>query len=164
MKTIVYPELFIEFPGYTPGVVVAQKMNNSAENPQLIELLREAEQDATQDVLLKEIKNHPRINNWRLAYSKFGINPDKYYFSIESLCRRARRGDHLPYINTAVTLFNYFSLKHIVPSGADDLANMKSDMNLTIAKGDEPFIAFNSDVVEYPSPGEVIYRDETCRH
>jgi DNA/RNA-binding domain of Phe-tRNA-synthetase-like protein len=160
MKSSVLPEIFIMYPGYIRGVVVARKINNQHENPQLIELLREVERNATQDALLKDIKNHPRIANWRSAYSKFGINPNKYYSSIESLCRRARRGDQLPYINTAVALFNYFSLKHMVPSGGDDLASVKGDLSLTIAKGDEQFTPFNSDSVEYPSVEEIIYKDD----
>ncbi|GAI13869.1 unnamed protein product, partial [marine sediment metagenome] len=79
---------------------------------------------------------------------------------------RARRGDQLPYINTLVALFNYFSLRHMVPSGGDDLNAVNGDLCLTLAKGDEPFTPLNSDVIEYPAPGEVIYVDNSkvmCR-
>jgi lysyl-tRNA synthetase class 2 len=72
----------------------------------------------------------------------------------------------LPYINTAVALFNYFSLKHVVPSGGDDLDTVKGDLRLTIAKGNEPFTPFNAEEVEHPDPGEVIYVDDAfvmCR-
>lgn len=166
MKDIVSQEVLAKFPDYVRGVVIAKGVNNSGEHQKLVELLRKAEQNATQDESLQDIKNHPRIAPWRQAYSDFGTNPNKFYSSIESLGRRARRGDQLPYINTLVAIFNYFSLKHMVPSGGDDLDSADGDLRLTLAKGDEPFTPFNSDVIEYPDPGEVIYVDNSivmCR-
>ena len=166
MKDIVSLEVLIKSPEYIRGVVIARGVNNRGENQRLVELLRKAEDNATQDESLQDIKHHPRIAPWRQAYSDFGANPNKFYSSIESLGRRARRGDHLPYINTLVALFNYFSLKHMVPSGGDDLDMVNGRLCLTLAKGDEPFTPFNSDAIEYPAPGEVIYVDNSkvmCR-
>jgi DNA/RNA-binding domain of Phe-tRNA-synthetase-like protein len=166
MKDIVSSEVFAKFPNYIRGVVIAKGVDNSGENQQLVKLLRKVEQEATQDESLQDIKNHPRIAPWRQAYSDFGTNPNKFYCSIESLGRRARRGDQLPYINTLVALFNYFSLKYMVPSGGDDLDSADGDLCLTLAKGDEPFTPLSSEVVEYPPPAEVIYVDNSkvmCR-
>jgi DNA/RNA-binding domain of Phe-tRNA-synthetase-like protein len=166
MKDIVAREVLAKFPNYIRGVVVARGVNNQGENQKLIELLRQVEQDATQDESLLEIKSHPRIASWRQAYADFGVNPNKFYCSIESLGRRARRGDQLPYINTLVALFNYFSLKHMVPSGGDDLDRVDGKLCLTLAKGDEPFTPFNSETIEHPAPGEVVYVDNSkvmCR-
>jgi len=166
MKDIVSPEVLAKFPQYIRGVVIARGVNNGSENKRLVELLRKAEATATQDESLQDIKNHPQIASWRQAYSDFGTNPNKFYSSIESLGRRARRGDQLSYINTLVALFNYFSLKHMVPSGGDDLDSADGDLRLTLAKGNEPFTPLNSDAIEYPPPGEVIYVDNSkvmCR-
>jgi DNA/RNA-binding domain of Phe-tRNA-synthetase-like protein len=166
MKDIVSPEVLAKFPQYTRGVVIARGVDNHGEKSQLIEMLSEVVAKATQDESLQEIKSHPQIASWRQAYTDFGTNPNKFYCSIESLGRRARRGDQLPYINTLVALFNYFSLKNMVPSGGDDLDSVDGDLRLILAKGDEPFTPLNSDVVEYPPPGEVIYVDNSkvmCR-
>jgi DNA/RNA-binding domain of Phe-tRNA-synthetase-like protein len=166
MKDVVAKEVLAKFPNYIRGVVVARGVNNQGENQKLVELLRKVEQDATKDKSLLEIKSHPRIASWRQAYADFGVNPNKFYCSIESLGRRARRGDQLPYINTLVALFNYFSLKHMVPSGGDDLDRVDGNLCLTLAKGDEPFTPFNSETIEYPAAGEVIYVDNSkvmCR-
>lgn len=166
MKSIVSSEVLNLFPEYIRGVVSAHDINNKGENPGLIELLRQEEQKATQNASLQEIKSHPLISPWRQAYSRFGTNPNKFYSSIESLCRRARRGDQLPYINTAVAIFNYFSLKNVVPSGADDLTSVKGELRLIIARGNEPFRPFNAEEVEYPDAGEVVYVDDVnvmCR-
>jgi len=166
MKDIVSPEVLSKFPDYVRGVVIARGVDNSGEKQQLVELLRKVVQEATKDESLQDIKNHPRIAPWRQAYAEFGTNPNKFYCSIESLGRRARRGDQLPYINTLVALFNYFSIKHMVPSGGDDLDSVDGDLRLTLAKGDEPFTPLGSEVIEHPPPGEVIYFDNSkvmCR-
>jgi DNA/RNA-binding domain of Phe-tRNA-synthetase-like protein len=166
MKDTVSQEILAKFPDYIRGVVVARGVNNSGEHEKLLQLLRGVEQDATRDESLLDIKNHPKIASWRQAYAAFGVNPNKFYSSIESLARRARRGDQLPYINTLVALFNYFSLKHMVPSGGDDLDSVEGKLCLTLAEGNEPFTPFNSDVIEYPAPGEVVYVDDNkvmCR-
>jgi len=162
MKDIVAKEVLAKFPNYIRGVVVVRGGSNTGENAKLLQLLRQVEQAATQDESLQDIKNHPRIASWRQAYSDFGTNPNKFYSSIESLARRARRGDQLSYINTLVALFNYFSLKHMVPSGGDDLDRVDGNLCLTLAKGNEPFTPFNSDVIEYPDSGEVIYVDNNA--
>jgi len=166
MKDIVSKEVLAKFPNYIRGVVIARGVDNHGENQKLIELLSQTVEKATHDESLQEIKSHPRIANWRQAYTDFGTNPNKFYCSIESLGRRARRGDQLPYINTLVALFNYFSIKHMVPSGGDDLESADGDLRLTLAKGDEPFTPLNSETVEYPPAGEVIYVDNSrvmCR-
>jgi len=54
----------------------------------------------------------------------------------------------------------------MVPSGGDDLAAVDGDLRLTLAKGDEPFTPLGTNTVESPSPGEVIYADNSkvlCR-
>jgi DNA/RNA-binding domain of Phe-tRNA-synthetase-like protein len=166
MKDIVSREVLAKFPNYIRGVVIARGVDNHGQKPRLIELLNEVVTKATRDESLLEIKSHPRIASWRQAYTDFGTNPNKFYCSIESLARRARRGDQLPYINTLVALFNYFSLKHMVPSGGDDLASVDGDLRLTLAKGDEPFTPLNSEAMENPPAGEVIYVDNAkvmCR-
>jgi DNA/RNA-binding domain of Phe-tRNA-synthetase-like protein len=166
MKDIVSPEVLSKFPDYIRGVVIARGVDNNGEKKQLVELLRKVVQEATKDESLQDIKNHPRIAPWRQAYAEFGTNPNKFYCSIESLGRRARRGDQLPYINTLVALFNYFSIKHMVPSGGDDLDSVDGDLRLTLAKGDEPFTPLGSEAIEHPPPGEVIYFDNSkvmCR-
>jgi lysyl-tRNA synthetase class 2 len=166
MKDIVSEEVLAKFPDYIRGVVVARGVNNHGENQRLIGLFKEAVEHASRDESLQDIKNHPRISPWRQAYADFGTNPNKFYCSIESLARRARRGDQLPYINTLVALFNYFSLKHMVPSGGDDLDSAEGDLRLTLAQGDEPFTPLGGDTIENPAPGEVIYVDNSrvmCR-
>lgn len=166
MKSIISEQVFAVAPSFVRGVVIGRGIDNSGERAKLVELLRKIEQETLENDSLEDLRGHPRVASWRALYTELGVNPNKFVSSIESLCKRVRKGAELPYINTAVALFNYFSLKHIVPSGGDDLAAVEGDLRLIRAKGDEPFVAFNSDVTEYPLEGEVIYTDDTevmCR-
>ena len=59
-------------------------------------------------------------------------------------------------------------LRLAVPVGGENLAAYRGEPRLAIARGDEPFDTLKSaePVVEYPEPGEVIWRDDigvTCR-
>lgn len=166
MKDIVSKAVLKEFPDYVRGVVVARGVNNAGEDEGILKLLREIELSTQQKIGLQELFAHPRIANWRSAYRKFGVNPKRFRSSIESLTRRALQRKPIPFINKLVALFNYFSLKHLVPSGGDDLDRVDGDLCLRFAKGNEPFTPLGSKTVEYPMRGEVIYVDDNkvlCR-
>lgn len=57
--------------------------------------------------------------------------------------------------------YNAVSLRHVIPVGGDDLDQLRGDLRLVRAAGDEPFEGDES-----PRPGEVVWRDDlgvTCR-
>ncbi len=67
-----------------------------------------------------------------------------------------------------VDIYNAISIRYAVPVGGENLAAYRGEPRLAIARGDEPFDTLKSaeSVVEYPEPGEVIWRDDigvTCR-
>ncbi len=79
----------------------------------------------------------------------------------------AERGS-LPAIDPVVDIYNAISIRYAVPVGGENLAAYRGEPRLAIARGDEPFDTLKSaeSVVEYPEPGEVIWRDDigvTCR-
>lgn len=160
MKDIVSKQIFDEYPDYIRGVVVARNISNYGERTVLSNLLKNAQESIRREISLQDLVNHPRIANWRKAYSNFGVKPKKFPSSIESLVRRVIKGKEICYINTLVAIFNYFSLTHRVPSGGDDLDIVCGDLSLRFANGNEIFIPFNSHEVEHPIPGEVIYAND----
>ncbi|EPG9401211.1 TPA: hypothetical protein MIV73_16845 [Klebsiella pneumoniae] len=75
---------------------------------------------------------------------------------------------HLAAIDPVVDIYNAISIRYAVPVGGENLAAYRGEPRLAIARGDEPFDTLKSaePVVEYPEPGEVIWRDDigvTCR-
>ena len=153
----VSPEIFERFPGYVRGVVIAHDVDNGPSPAELVQMLREAEESMRTRIDLEKIAEEPRIRSWREAYRAFGAKPAEFRSSVEAMARRALRGDELPAINTLVDIGNVMSLRHLIPAGGHAIDLLNGDIELRFATGDEDFVAFGSDQLEHPLPGEVIF-------
>lgn len=153
----VSPEIFERFPGYVRGVVIAHDVDNGPSPAELVQMLREAEESVRARIDLEKIAEEPRIRSWREAYRAFGAKPAEFRSSVEAMARRALRGDELPAINTLVDIGNVMSLRHLIPAGGHAIDLLNGDIELRFATGDEDFVAFGSDQLEHPLPGEVIF-------
>ena len=69
-------------------------------------------------------------------------------------------GLELRQINKIVDLYNYISIKHIIPVGGDDLNKIEGNISLKYAIGDEAFIGINSREKSNPKVGEIVYVDD----
>lgn len=157
------PEIFERFPGYVRGVVIAYEVTNWPSPPELVQLMREAEVSVRARLNLDQIAEEPRIKSWREAYRAFGAKPSEFRSSIEAMARRALRGDELPSISALVDLGNIMSLRHILPAGGHAIDLLKGDIELRFATGDEDFVAFGSEELEHPLPGEVIFVENATK-
>jgi len=70
------------------------------------------------------------------------------------------RGIELKHINKIVDVYNYVSIKNMIPIGGDDIDKVEGGITLKLAKGDEPFVELNSEETKHPREGEVVYADE----
>lgn len=152
-------EIFRKHPGYVRGVLIAQDVSNPASPPELVQLLRDAEASVRERLNLEGIAEAPRIRAWRDAYRAFGAKPAEHRSSIEALSRRALKNDPLPSISALVDIGNVISLRHLVPAGAHAIDVLKEDIALRPAKGSENFIAFGSEKLEHPLPGEIVFAE-----
>ncbi len=153
----VSPDIFERFPGYIRGVVIAHGVTNGPSPADLVQLMREAEESVRARVDPQQIAEEPRIKSWREAYRAFGAKPSEYRSSVEAMARRALRGDQLPSISALVDLGNVMSLRHLLPAGAHAIDLLNGDIELRLATGEEDFVAFGSEELEHPLPGEVIF-------
>jgi DNA/RNA-binding domain of Phe-tRNA-synthetase-like protein len=154
---IISNEIFTRFPGYLRGVVVATGLSNGPSPEALIQLLRAAEGEVRQKLLLETLIEDSHIRPWREAFRSFGAKPTEFRPSIEALARRALRGDPLPSINALVDIGNLISLHHLLPVGGHSIEALQDNMLLRMASGEEEFIPFGSDRMEHPLPGEVVF-------
>ncbi len=143
------------------GVVTAHGLDNHGSDPAITSQVREAEAALVQSFREGNVNEHPRIAPWREAYRKFGAKPKKHLSSIESLARRALKGDTLRSINKLVDIYNVVSLRHIVPVGGEDLDRIEGNIVLTRASDNETPVKLLGDAEgRSPSTGEVIYKDD----
>ena len=150
-------EVFIQFPGYVRGVVLAYDVKNSKSSADLVALLRDAEASVRDRLDKDEIAQHSMIASWRDAYRSFGAKPGKFRSSIEAMVRRVLGGNELPSINALVDIGNIFSLRNLVPMGGHAIDVVKQDLILRPAAGKEEFVPFGSKQIEHPDPGEIIF-------
>ena len=160
MKFKIDDEVLEKFPNVQIGILTVTGIDNTGTNSEILNLIKQ-EQERIQKAYEKEtLSENERIKCWREAFSLFGAKPKKYRCSVENLYKMTLDGIGLEHINKIVDLYNYLSLKHMVPVGGDDLDNVEGDIVLKIAKGDERFVELNSDELKNPKEGEVVYSDD----
>ena len=155
-KIIIKKEIFEKFPGFKRGLVLINDIQNSFINEKIEGLLnQEIEKRASQQNL-----GHNYVKAWDEIHRKFGSNPNRFPPSIKALLKRVEKGKKIPFINSVVALFNYISLKYLIPCGGDDADKIEGNFCLGFAKGNEIFVPLGSHEKENPEPGEVIYYDD----
>jgi tyrosyl-tRNA synthetase len=162
MKNVyVSPAVFDLFPDYAMATMVARGIDNHGEHPELLQKLEALEDELrSQPGWPRDVATHPRLASWRSAFGKFGVDAAQKAPSVQALVEAVRSGRNLGYHNTIVAISNYISLKYLMPSGADDMDKTVGNLGVRPAKGNEVYVAFDSNDVDYPQPGEIIYADD----
>jgi len=155
-KIIIKDEIFDLFPDFHRGIVLVKDMTNQKSNKRIRKLLKK---EIDRQVDIDESKDG-RILAWDEAHRKIGSDPDTHLPSIKYLLQSMRPNKALPFINSVVALFNYISVKYVLPCGGDDIEQIEGNLVLGIADGTETFIPLGGEIEENPYPGEVIYYDD----
>ena len=160
MRFAIDPAVFIAFPEYRRGVVVARGVTNTLEDPLLAQRLREAERAARSMIGSAEWRQEPRLAAWAQAFQQIGVGVSARPPSIVALAKRVLKGGELPFINQLVALMNCTSLEHLLPVGGDDLHVVGDELVLRPAAGHETYRPLGRpDVVEHPDVGEFVLVD-----
>jgi DNA/RNA-binding domain of Phe-tRNA-synthetase-like protein len=160
VKFKIDPAVFSFFPQLHIGVVCAEGVDNRGDCSELLEKIKRTQNEIRTRFDRETLAACPKIQTWRNAYSLFGAKPKKHLSSVENLYRLTLEGNDLRAINKLVNIYNWISLRHMVPVGGDDLKRVDGDIVLRFALGDEPFRPLGSDEVHKAKKGEVIYMDE----
>ncbi len=160
MRFTVDDQIFKLYPELCLGVVVASGLDNRGSSDELRGLIRDQQNTLRENTNPETLSQLPKIAAWRKAYSSFGAKPKKYKSSVESLYRMVLKGIDLRHINTIVNIYNYISIKHMVPLGGDDISRVEGDIALRFAREGEQFRPLNSEEMERTKQGEVIYADD----
>ena len=158
----VQDNFFDKVPNAVFGVVVVKNFDNTKNYDFINELFKENLEKSKEKFRDVRIKEESWIIPYRDAFTKLGINPNKFMCSIEALMTRISKGKDIPSINPIVDLGNALSLKYELPLGVHDIDNF-IDGNIEIRKAtkDDIFIPFGSTEIEHPEEGEIIYASNT---
>lgn len=161
MHLRIHKEVFDNFDWPVIGVIYCYGIDNKENRTEVGMLLRDAETTARSEFSrFESLGEHPNIAAWRAAYKKFGADPHQYRCSVESLVRRVLKGESVPHVNKLVDLYNYISLKYVIPVGGENIDAIRGDLRLAFADGTEEFVRLNGAENEPPAKGEVIYKDD----
>ncbi len=157
-ETYVHEDIFIKFPSFRRGIVVARQMDNTGTDTQLESLLNAAVVNAALNPI--DLASDPKAVAWVETYRELGVNPKKFPPAHLALLKRVQKaGVSIPFISKTVAIMNENSIRGALPVGGDDLDRAGDTLALCFAKGDETFTSIsNPDKPERPNAGEVIYR------
>lgn len=149
------------YPDTVLGVLAVTNIYNKGTSPEIASFLKEEEERIKNKFLNVQISEVPEIVCWREAYRRFGAKPSDYPSSIENLIRRVVKDNEVHHINNLVDLYNFISLKYLVPAGGEDLNKVEGDIHLTLALENEQLVKMlGESEPRAPHKGEVIYKDD----
>ena len=157
MKFSVSDSVFANHPEAIIGIITAKNIDNSGEDVNLKNILKDAEHSVRKDFNLDNLSKEPAIQNWKQAYKSFGSKKERA--SHEALIRRVLKGDSIPHISKLVDAYNAISLKYRLPAGGEDLSKITSWITLKHADGVEKFVQLGSREESSPDEGEIVYCD-----
>jgi DNA/RNA-binding domain of Phe-tRNA-synthetase-like protein len=115
--------------------------------PELQRLLEELAADTAaryKDTVLGEI---PAVKAVRTIFHRTGVDPTRYRPSSEALLRRAVKGKGLYFINSAVDVVNYCSLKTLLPMGLFDADRIQPPVEFRPGREGETYQGVGRDVL-----------------
>jgi DNA/RNA-binding domain of Phe-tRNA-synthetase-like protein len=121
MKLKIDSKIFEQFPELNIGIVVAKGINNATISHEVMDLIQGESKKVRSNFNKETLSANPKVRAWREAYSSFGAKPKKYKCSVENLYRMILDGTELKHVNKIVDIYNYISIKHMVPMGGDDI-------------------------------------------
>lgn len=159
-KFVVTKKIFEQYPDTLIGVIIAKNIHNGDSTDEIRSLLQTESNKIKAEVTEETLKTNPKITVWRETFKKFGSKPSEYRSSVENLPRMILKGRELRSENKLVDIYNYISLKHMLPAGGEDLDKIEGSIKLTIASANEvPVKLIGDENEEAPYEGEVIYKD-----
>ena len=157
MKFSVQADVFDLLPAVCFGAVVAKNIDNSLARPDIAAFLQASLLATEQRFEKMKAREDAAILPYREAFTRLGMNPNKFMSSIEAMASRVEKKKGLPQINPVVDLGNAISLKYLLPLGAHDLDSAAGDIQVRFSHAGDRFIPFGAEEAEVLEAGELIY-------
>lgn len=122
-------------PGCRLGCVLYEQVAVRGSTPALTQEFIKLQQEASDAYQLGLLPKLPRIVAVRSMYKKMSFDPSRYRPASEALIRRVLQNKGVYYVNSAVDVNNYCSIKFLLPLGLYDAAAIMGDICYRIAAG-----------------------------
>lgn len=167
MGLSVRPEIFEALPGLRIAAVVARGIREPVAPDAVDRFWAAAWEGAAAAREHGNAQSHPRVAPWRRSFLALGVSGKRFPTSIEALLRRAMKGDEPFRIHPLVNFYNAVSLRHVLPAGGYDLAEIDGDLEVRRTRDGDTFQALDGSAPESVPVGELAYAcgsDVLTRH
>lgn len=155
-QIVIDQEIFDRFPDFKRGLIIVSEVENALAD----DVISAALNGEIQKQVGVNLLDNEFVKAWDSVYLQLGSNPNKFPPSIKSLLKRVAKSGGFPFVSSIVALFNYVSIKYLIPCGGDDVQRIEGNLRLGLSKGKEIFVPLSSESKETPDVGEVIYFDD----
>lgn len=121
-------------PGCRLGCTVFEQVTVRGTSPALTQEFIKLQAEIANAYQLDILPKLPRILAVRSMYKKLSIDPAKYRPASEALVRRVLQNKGVYYVNSAVDVNNYCSIKTLMPFGLYDLDKIKGEVCYCLAR------------------------------
>ncbi|KYZ75412.1 hypothetical protein AXX12_13025 [Anaerosporomusa subterranea] len=136
MKRITIDESIAKkVPGCRLGCILFEQVTVRGATPALTQEFIKLQQEASDAYQLDILPKLPRILAVRSMYKKMAFDPSRYRPASEALVRRVLQNKGVYYVNSAVDVNNYCSIKFLLPFGLYDAAEIQGDICYQMASG-----------------------------
>lgn len=143
MEIQVSTELTELIPGFKVGIIEYSNIT-VGESPQMLKgRLQLFQESIFFELEEKNVTDLPGIQEWRNVFKKTGKDPNRYRHSAEALFRRVKKQNYFASGQSAVGLYNFFSLQYQVPIGLYDRDLLEEPVEIRIGRAGEEYIGLN---------------------
>lgn len=150
-----------EFPNLHSGVILAEGCHNIPTPSGLLNAFRQQQKMVLAEIGQTPLSEITSLAAWRAAFRIFGVDPTQYRSAAEALLRRLTKKGDIPSISALADMANMVSIHYALPVATFDLDRLKLPISVRFADGSERYTPLGESGVEHPTPGEVIFADET---
>ncbi|MDF2500156.1 MAG: hypothetical protein K0Q77_870 [Anaerosporomusa subterranea] len=122
-------------PGCRLGCTLFEQVTVRGATAALTQEFIKLQQEASDAYQLDILPKLPRILAVRSMYKKMAFDPSRYRPASEALVRRVLQNKGVYYVNSAVDVNNYCSIKFLLPFGLYDAAEIQGDICYQMASG-----------------------------
>jgi DNA/RNA-binding domain of Phe-tRNA-synthetase-like protein len=149
MKLNIHESIKQITPNFSLGYVVIRNITVQGTPPSLAQEIFHLQAEAARHYHIETLLDSSHVVGVRSVYKKNHFNPSRYNKSSEELVRRVLQRKDVYYVNSAVAINNYCSVKFLLPFGSYDLDQIDGDItyqlhsNSTgndVSTGSKPFL------------------------
>lgn len=137
MKLTVHESIKYALPNCHLGYIVVGGAAVRGTPPALTRELNALQEQLAKAYNLQVLPSNPRIISVRSMYKKLDFDPSRYRPASEALVRRVLQGKGLYYVNSAVDVNNFCSMKYLLPFGLYDFDKIDGSIEYRIAEQGE---------------------------